>query len=255
MDISNNSEIKKMMQYTWLTWSLIILVVWVIIYPLKKDFRKIMLPVSLATMLFGFTERLFVPAYWSPPSLFSLAQKTGFDIESFIFSFAIGGIGSILYRILFPVLEIGMNMEEKNQRRHRLHTYILMVPAVIFLLLSIATRLNHIYCGIIALFTGALATLYCRPDLKGKIWIGGLLFMLLYFFYFGSILLFFPGYVKAHWNLPALTGMLIRGVPLEELLFGFTFGMYWSGLYEHIHWDKMVKNKNYKYLYLYDDGT
>jgi hypothetical protein len=27
--------------------------------------------------------------YWAPPSLFSLAQKTGFDIESLIFSFAI----------------------------------------------------------------------------------------------------------------------------------------------------------------------
>ena len=239
------------MQYIWLIWSLIILGLWAIIYLLKKDFRKIMLPVSLATMLFGFTEPLFVSGYWSPPSLFGLAQKTGFDIESFIFSFSIGGIGAILYRILFPVLEIGMNMEEKNQRRHRQHSYILMVPVAIFLLLSVTTRLNHIYCGIIALFTGALATLYCRPDLKGKVWVGGLLFMLLYFFYFGSILLFFPGYVKAHWNLPSLIGVLILGIPLEELFFAFTFGMYWSGLYEHINWNKNVKNKNYQYAYAY----
>lgn len=167
------------MQYVWLIWSLILLGLWTIIYLLKKDFRKIMLPVSLATMLFGFTEPLFVPGYWSPPTLFDLAQKSGFDIESFIFSFSIGGIGAILYRILFPVLEIGMNLEEKNHRRHRLHTYILMVPIAIFPLLSVITRLNHIYCGIISLFTGAIATLYCGPDLKGKIWIGGLLFTLL----------------------------------------------------------------------------
>lgn len=233
------------MQYVWLIWSLIILVLWTIIYLLKKDFRKIMLPVSLATMLFGFTEPLFVPGYWSPPTLFDLAQKSGFDIESFIFSFSIGGIGAILYRMVFPVLELRMNMEEKNNRRHRLHTYILMVPVFVFLLLSITTPLNHIYCGIIALFTGALVTLYCRPDLKGKIWIGGLLFMLLYFFYFGSILLFFPGYVKAHWNLPALTTVLVFGIPLEEFFFAFTFGMYWSGLYEHINWNKIVKHKNY----------
>jgi hypothetical protein len=241
------------MQHVWLIWSLIILGFWIVIYLLKKNFRKIMLPVSLATMLFGFTEPLFVSGYWSPPSLFGLAQKTGFDMESFIFSFSIGGIGAILYRILFPVLEIGMNMEEKNHRRHRLHTYILMLPIIIFLPLSITTGLNYIYCGIIALFTGALATLYCRPDLKGKIWIGGLLFMLLYFFYFGSILIFFPGYVKAHWNLPALTRVLVSGIPLEELFFSFTFGMYWSGLYEHIHWNKIVKNKSYQYAYFYDD--
>lgn len=243
------------MQYAWLIWSLIILGFWLIIYLLKDDLRKIMLQVSLATMLFGFTEPLFVPGYWSPPSLFGLAQKTGFDVESFIFSFSIGGLGAVLYRVLFPVLEIGMDMEEKNQRRHRLHTYILTVPVFIFFLVSLTTGLNHIYGGIIALFTGALATLYCRPDLKGKIWIGGLLFMLLYFFYFGSILLFFPGYIKVHWNLSALTGVLILGIPLEELFFAFTFGMYWSGLYEHINWNKIVKNKKYKYLYLYDDST
>ena len=241
-----------MIQHVWLIWSLIILGLWVIIYFFKKDFRKIMLPVSLLTMLFGFTEPLFVPGYWFPPSLFDLAQKTGFDIESFIFSFSIGGIGALLYRILFPVLEIGMNIEEKKHRRHHLHTYILMLPVFIFFILTVTTRLNHIYCGIISLFTGALATLYCRPDLKGKIWMGGLLFILLYFFYFGSILIFFPGYVKAYWNLDALTGILILGIPLEELLFAFTFGMYWSGLYEHIYWQKIEKHKTYKYVYLYD---
>jgi len=39
---------------------------------------------------FGLTEPMFVPEYWSPPSLFELAQRTGFDIEGIIFSFAIG---------------------------------------------------------------------------------------------------------------------------------------------------------------------
>lgn len=43
------------------------------------------------TTPFGLTEPLFVPNYWSPPSLFDLARSTGFDIESFIFSFGIGG--------------------------------------------------------------------------------------------------------------------------------------------------------------------
>ena len=90
------------------------------------------------------------------------------------------------------------------------------------------------------MFTGALATLYCRPDLKGKIWIGGFLFTLLYFIYFGSILLFFPLYVKSYWNLDELTYILIAGIPLEELLFAFSFGMYWNSLYEHLYWKKLI---------------
>jgi len=46
---------------------------------------------SWLTALFGLTEPRFVPEYWNPPSLFDLAQCTGFDIESLIFCFGIGG--------------------------------------------------------------------------------------------------------------------------------------------------------------------
>jgi hypothetical protein len=96
--------------------------------------------------------------------------------------------------------------------------------------------LNPIYSGVIALFLGAVATLFCRPDLKAKIWIGGLLFTGLYFVYFGSLLLVFPSYVDAYWNLADLTGIKLAGIPMEELMFAFSFGMYWSGLYEHVYW-------------------
>jgi len=87
------------MQYVWFIWSLIILALWAIIYLLRKESRKEMLKMSLITMPFGLTEPLFVPEYWFPPSLFNLAIKTGFDIESLIFSFAIGGIGTVLYNL------------------------------------------------------------------------------------------------------------------------------------------------------------
>jgi len=50
--------------------------------------------------LFGLTEPIFVPRYWNPPSIFDLAQKTGFDVESLIFCFAIGGVGAALYDLL-----------------------------------------------------------------------------------------------------------------------------------------------------------
>ena len=52
------------------------------------------------TTPFGLTEPLFVPEYWLPPSLFDLAENTGFDIESLIFCFAIGGMGAVFYNLL-----------------------------------------------------------------------------------------------------------------------------------------------------------
>ena len=50
------------------------------------------------------------------------------------------------------------------------------------------------------------------------------------------LVVFAPGYVEQVWNLPALSGALIAGIPLEELAFGFAFGAYWAGLYEHFTW-------------------
>jgi len=187
-----------------------------------------------------------VPEYWLPPSLFDLAEKTGFDIESLIFSFAIGGVGMVLYNLIFKRDLAEIPETERSHPRHRLHIYILFIPALVFINLALFTSLNHIYCGIIALFIGGLATLYCRPDLKGKIWVGGILFTVLYFIYFGSILLFYPRYVELYWVLNNLTNILVLGIPIEELLFAFTFGMYWSGLYEHIYWRKLIKTKKYE---------
>jgi hypothetical protein len=68
--------------------------------------------------------------------------------------------------------------------------------------------------------------------------ISGALFLLLYFVVFAALNLVFPGYVAAVWNLPALTRMFVAGVPLEELMFAFTFGLYWSSVYEHLAWKR-----------------
>ena len=229
------------MEYAWLTWSIIILIVWVIIYLTNRRLRKQMLRVSLWTMLFGLTEPLFVPEYWNPPTLFDLAEKTGFDIESLIFAFSVGGIGSVLYGLINRSDIEPLHKIERSSKRHRVHFYILLTPFIVFLLLALFTNLNHIYCGILAMFLGALSTLFCRPDLFKKIWIGGISFLILYFIFFEILNLMYPGYVDIVWNLKALSGIIVLGIPLEELLWGFTFGMYWSSIYEHLFWYKVIQ--------------
>ncbi|MDQ2731769.1 MAG: lycopene cyclase domain-containing protein [Armatimonadota bacterium] len=53
-----------------------------------------------------------------------------------------------------------------------------------------------------------------------------------------------PGYIESVWNLKALTGINIYGIPLEELLYGFSFGMYWTGIYEHLTWTQTTKTRS-----------
>lgn len=198
-----------------------------------------MVRASLLTMPFGLTEPLFVPEYWSPPSLFDLAARTGFDIESLVFCFGIGGLGVVSYDVIFRVDHVLMTDAEIHHRRHRFHTWTLLSPLIAFPVLYFFTEWNVIYVGSLAMIVAGLAALWCRPDLNAKIWVSGLIFMIFYFLYFFFLEIFSKGYVERVWNLKAISGVLVYGVPLEELMFAFTFGMLWSSYYEHLNWLKI----------------
>lgn len=229
------------MQYAWLIWSLILISIWLIIYFAldTKDKKREMLVVSFWTSLLGFTEPLFVPEYWFPPSLFNLALTTGFDIESLIFSFGIGGIAVVLYERIFRTKHQIMTQTEQHRPRHRYHLWAIASAPIIFAILLATTNLNPLHSAIIAMILGGLAAWYCRPDLKKKMLVSAVIFLTLYFIYFLTLIAMYPGYVERVWNLKAISGILIFGVPLEELLFALSFGFLWSSIYEHFTWRKI----------------
>lgn len=219
--------------YVWLSWSLAFLLAFALIYIAFPQHRRVMLRSALGTALFGLSEPLFVPQYWNPPSLFDLAERTGFDLESIVFSFSIGGIGVVLYslltrRVAAPVGPHG---------RHRFHHLALAVPVLVFVPL-IGLGWNPIYPAVIAMVAGAGATMWCRPDLAAKTLVGGLLFLGFYSGFMVGLRISAPGFIEHVWNLPALSGLLLAGIPVEELLFGGAFGLYWAGLYEHLTWTR-----------------
>lgn len=221
--------------YVWLAWSSAFLIPWAALYLAKPALRGVMWRASLATTLFGLTEPIFVPAYWNPPSLFELAQRTGFDIESLIFSFALGGIGTVLYDALAGQDLIPASAALRQAPQHRLHRWALLLPFAAFVPLYVLPW-NPIYAVLACLVLGAVASNLCRPELRRKSFVGGLLFLALYAVFMLGLKWFAPGYIPAVWNLPALRGGVVYGIPTEELLFGFAFGLYWSGVYEHFTW-------------------
>ena len=163
------------------------------------------------------------------------AQKTGFDLESLVFCFAIGGVGSVLYNALTRRQLTTVPLEARELHRHRMHRAALLVPIVTFLILYWLPW-NPIYPALVAMAMGGLASTLCRPDLTRKALVGGGIFLGFYAVFMVALLVFAPGYIEQVWNLPQLTGIGIFGIPMEELLFGFTFGMYWTSVYEHLTW-------------------
>ncbi len=225
-------------QYVWLIWASAFLVPWIIIYISYPQHRRAMIWASIFTTPFGLTEPLFVPEYWSPPSLFDLANKTGFDIESLIFCFGIGGVGSVLYNLFTKQVPVPLSATERNKPLHRHHYKALSAPIIAFPILYFLpfVNWNPIYPSIIAMIIGTIANVLCRPDLKRKSWIGGLLFLIFYIIFLVGLELTAPGYIERVWNVDALSGINILFMPIEEILFAITFGMYWSGVYEHFTW-------------------
>lgn len=224
-------------RYVWLLWASAFLLPWVALFLARPTLRRPVLWASALTAPLGLTQFLFVPAYWNPPSLFDLAHRTGFDIESLIFCFAIGGLAMAGYRVLAPASEHPVAPQIRSSHRHRWHRAALVIPFFVFGALLMLPW-NPIYPGIAALFSGAFASGLCRPDLWPNTLAGGAVFLVLYAAFLLGLKWFWPGYIEAVWNLGDLIAWRPAGLPLEELLFGFCFGMYWSGVYEHVTWQQ-----------------
>jgi lycopene cyclase-like protein len=226
--------------YVWLVWSAAFLVPWAGLFVAFPQHRRPMLWASLFTAPFGLTEPLFVPEYWSPPSLFDLALRTGFDIESLIFCFAIGGVAAVLVNVVSGRSTVPVAERERHRHRHRLHRVVLAAPFAIFVALW-PLDWNPIYPGIVAMLAGGLLTVWCRPDLARNTALGGVIFLVYYMVFLTGLEFTAPnGYIVEVWNLEALSGVRLGFMPLEELLFAFTFGTYWGGVYEHFTWARPV---------------
>ena len=129
-------------------------------------------------MPLGLTEPLFVPRYWNPQGLFGLTQMSGFDVESLIFCFGIGGVGAVLYSIVASkrLTPLGMDLGNKSHRPY--HRIAVLVSTGAFSTLYLFPW-NPIYPAIVAMAIGGLTIVACRSDIKFQTSFGGALFVLI----------------------------------------------------------------------------
>lgn len=210
---------------SFLVLSLILFVVWIVLYSLKKDLRKEMWWSSLVILPIGLTEPLFVPSYWSPDVL--LESIKPFDIESFIFVFAIGGIAAVSYEF-FAKKRLVKYCTCKG-KCGCFNIYALTILS--FIITEVLFDINFIYDSFIAMALTSLAVSIKKPAFRKETIVGGLIFLAVYFISFKLTLFFDPLFVN-QWSLQNLSGILVLGIPLEEYVFAFLFGTVWSPIYE-----------------------
>lgn len=231
------------MAYEYLSWVLLLGVVWIGAFIFKKGLRRKMIISSLIAFPFGIGEAYFYPAYWAPETLFNLGALYGLTIEAFFLMFFLGGTAAFVYETVFkkkyPVKE---NLCGKVCKCN----WSLITALVLFVLfVKLLSNFNIIYSTSFALLGGGIIATLIYPNLRKHIFFGGILYALFYWISLLIIELIFPGWIAQAWNFEALSGITFWKVPIEEILFGFAFGVVWAPLYEEICHKNDMSNKKY----------
>ena len=168
----------------------------------------------------GLFQYLYLSDYWKPPTLFGLAGRYGFDLESLIYAFASPAVVFAMYglfqeRILKKEIRRQLNWTEG---------WIYFAVAILIFVMSYLAGLNSIYASHVALLITSLYGLWRTKVNLRLLAMTTSLFTLLYTIAFLGVHLYEPSYITTYWKLDALSGVLFSGIPLEELLFGFFQG-------------------------------
>jgi len=215
--------------YSYLVGVLIFGAAWLACYLIGKNYRAEIRWGTLISAPMALTSILFVPQYWTPPSLFDLDQKIRVGVEDVLWAAAVGGIASVVAEIL---LKERLSALRKGVRKRHFVPFILVV--VVFIVLQLWHPGKTIYNTIIAFAIGAVVIAVLRSDLIPTMLTGALSFALLYFALFLIFLLLYPGFIQRYYNIPNLLGIYVLGVPIEELLFAGRGGAIWSVAYEYV---------------------
>jgi len=222
-------------QYAFMLGNLLFLIVWIILFLIRRDLRKEMLTMSLIVAPMGpISEFFYLRDYWHP-EFFNGALRS---VEELLFGFAIGGITAIIYEVLFDKKYLKKNLKSRSK-----WLFVVGIFGITCVMIAgnIILGLNSLYVSIVAFLIIGISILIVRRDLLKEAIFSGLfvsLLMLMFYFIWARI---FPGIIQEWWLLKNISGIIIFGAPLEELMWGFSWGFATGPAYTFINRLKFKK--------------
>ncbi len=201
--------------------------VWLWLFIARRDLRREILTMSVIGSLFTPLALIYLPDYWYPEHI--IGHPLG--IEDFLFAFFIAGIGGVLYEVIFGTAHV---MRAYRARGSRGILAVSVVAAAVLVGLSLIFGLNSIYSSYIAFAVIFFYILWFRRDLLVPSLINGALVGLLMFLFYQVWIALYPGVIQHWWMLKNISGILIAGVPLEEIVWGFSWGIVGGSAYEFV---------------------
>jgi len=217
--------------YTFLTLPFVIL--WIVLYLKSPGIRKAMLVMSALSGLAGpIGEYWFLRDYWHPDYVLPVTVGNWrFGIEDYVLTFAMTGTAMVLFEKFGARKKWGPLPSVSWKSLFRLD----MVGNFGILLMVLFTSvigLNSIYAILLAMVASSAPLYWARPA-----WIlSALPVAAVFSLYYWIVLKFlwmplFPGILERWWNLEALWGFRLAGVPAEEPLWAFCVALFAGPMY------------------------
>ncbi|HTT33356.1 MAG TPA: lycopene cyclase domain-containing protein [Methylomirabilota bacterium] len=227
--------------YSYLIGALLFDAAWVACFIFGKSYRLQILWGTLISAPLALTSILFIPQYWTPPSLFNFDQRFRVGIEDILWAATVGGIASAIGEIF---LKERLAVRRRQPRKRHYFPFAILVA--VFLVLEFSRPNKTIYNTIIAFAACALIVAILRNDLILTMLVGALDFTVLYFALFVYFLLLYPDFIQRFYNVPNPLGIYVWKVPIEELLFAASGGAVWSVAYEYVMGYRFAQNQEFR---------
>jgi len=214
-------------QYAYLLGNLLIsLPIWLLFLVLRKDLRRKILVLGILSAVYSPLAEIFcLRDYWIP----QFALGPFLPIEDFLFGLFSGGIGGVLYQVVYSkklALRDIKSLWLKNL------VILTVITFILFIILNIFFKINSIYAMSLAFLIIVLSIIYFRRDLWLPAIINGFLFAVLFCLGYQVLLIFIPNIFSQFWQLTNLSGIFILKIPLEEIIWAFSWGMIMGAVYE-----------------------
>lgn len=211
--------------YCYLLGAVFNLVAWVVCFAAREDLRREMIVMSCVPLGVGLPLEywLWTRDWWHPPNL--TGTRIGF--EDLLYAIGTGGTLAVLFAV------VGRRQLVAGPAPRRL-------AAAMPLLLNLVVPFGCVFMlgahSFVATTVGTCVALLwilpSRPDLLRPALASAGLGLLLGLSCFWLIEWLMPGFVAAIWDLPRLSGLLVAGVPVEDLAwYSYTaalFGIYYK---------------------------
>ncbi len=228
------------MKYDFLILSLLFMIPGIIIYILREDLRKVIHIMALCSIPFAFTERFFYPSYWEPVFLFNLIDILGFGIEDILFVIGLSAFTSTAYA--FFTNRSYHIIGELQTKQVVLKCLTVLGSTFLMIGLILVMDITIIYGSFLIMTIISLIIFIKRKDLLIPGLTGGFLATTVYTLLCLCLTMLLPGVFKLTWHTDQFLNIFIIGIPVEEIIYGFTSGMVSTVFYPFVFNLRFRKN-------------